>query len=446
MWKNISLLLGPLSFAVLLMNGDPVLGLAAWMFIWWLTQCIPMAATSLLPIVFIPFISEIDLKTTLSPYSSTIIFLFLGGFILGTAIEKHNLHLRLTYFLLKKLGRNFWGVIIGISLTAFVLSMWMSNTATTIILLPIATTCIEILHHKGISNSRFNKNVLLALAYSANIGGICTIIGTPPNAVLVGMLETQLDIQITFLEWLIMALPIGLIVFAFLIIKLKPSDDQNLTEIQQYANKELSSFDRLNLSQMTILIVLSLAIILWVTKPILSPIIAIPDTIVMLALAISLFIFPLNKPVLTWEQTEKLPWGILLFFGGSLSIGNALKEEGYLTIVSDFIFKSSQNEIILIALLVLFVLFATEFLGNVALISIVIPVVIASAGQLQTDIVDVLIPITLASSGAFMFPMSTPPNAIVFSSGQLKMKDMMKAGIYFNLFYLGILLVFLLIS
>ncbi|MTI21823.1 DASS family sodium-coupled anion symporter [Fulvivirga sp. RKSG066] len=464
MSKVIGLFIGPLLFALLLLlfRNSPeyplfcVLAVASWMITWWVTEAIPIPATSLLPIVLLPLLGIFKVSEATAPYASSIIFLFMGGFLIALALEKHNLHKRIALNLLRLTGSSGNGIILGFMAATALLSMWISNTATAVMMLPIALSVANLLLKKDTekltrSEKNFSLGLMLSIAYAANIGGSMTLIGTPPNVVMAGYLTEILDYTMTFSSWFGIGLPVGflLLTITYLLITklLFKNNLKKITGSEQLVNSELQKLGKISKSEKLVLTIFAITAFGWIFKQQINQLIGEPllsDTVTAMAGGLLMFITPVhlkkNKFILKWEDTKKLPWGILLLFGGGMCLARAMEKVGIIQLMGEFVKGQGELPTTLIVLITTaMVLFLTELMSNVALITIFIPVAIGIAQGLGINPLLLVIPATIASSCAFMMPISTPPNAIVFSSGYIKMKQMIRAGFLLNLIAIAVL-------
>ncbi len=452
--QKIALLLGPLAFVVssFLADSDTrfacMLGIAIWMLLWWVAETVPLYVTALLPMILFPAVGLFSLKETFAPYANPIIFLFMGGFIIALAMEKRNLHLRIALNLMRFTGTKPTQIVLGFSLTTAFLSMWISNTATTVMMLPIAMSVLQLLQQNNQEKEykKFGLALMLTIAYSANIGGTITLIGTPPNIVFAGFFLDRYNIEIGFGEWMLIGLPFGIIMlFLSFFVLTKGMIKIRLPKIEgakNLINQELKALGKMQLAEKMVLVVFVLTAVLWMFKrqvndyifdgPVLSN-----TTIAMLG-GILMFTLPVGLSkrefVLQWKATKDLPWGILLLFGGGLSLAAGLESVGAIDLIGNWITQNLNISIwILITTLTAISLFTTEIMSNVALVTVILPVVFGISDQMGVPAVEFAIPVTLAASCAFMMPISTPPNAVVYSSGQIKVKQMMRIGLVLNI-------------
>lgn len=458
MLRKIGLGLGPLLFLSILLIPAPqgfsveawkVIAMAAFMLTWWITEAVPLAVTSLLPIILLPLLGVSDTKTAAAPYANPVVFLFMGGFMIALAMEKWDLHRRIALNIVRMTGTNANGIILGFFLATAAISMWISNTATTVMMLPIATSVIGLLSKNNKDVSRqgiqyFALGMMLAIAYGANIGGTATIIGTPPNVVFAGFMRSQFDYEVSFAKWMLMAVPftILMLLIAYLLIVrvLYPNKLGKFAGAEELIQQEVDELGDISPGEKRTLIIFVTTALLWVLRANINswiPGLELTDEGIAMIATVALFVTPLHfgegRFVLDWHDTQKLPWGILLLFGGGLSLAAALADTGIIDMVGNQ-FSGLQNANLLIILgLSTVSLFLTEVMSNVALVTIFLPVVGGIAQGAGIDPLEVCIPVTLAASCAFMLPMSTPPNAIVFASGHLTIPQMVRAGLILNL-------------
>jgi len=455
------LALGPIVFLLLIFivpldySQTKVIGVAGWMITWWITQVIPIGATALLPMVLFPALGVESLKSVTSNYANPIIYLFFGGFVLGLAIERWNLHQRLALAILKKSGTQPRMIILGSMLATAILSMWISNTASTMMMLPIGLSITQLLQNQFPSEkacNQFTLCLLLGLAYAANIGGIATLIGTPPNLVLAALAGETLGIEIGFTNWLLLALPLTVVLFFLahfvntrILFRVQ---SERLIGIRELLDQKIEKLGPQGSGEKRVQLVFVVTALLWIFR---TPLSKLPgmdflsDPLIAVASAVSLFIIPSGerRPLLIWEDTRSLPWDILLLFGGGLSMASGLASSGLVELLGTVLSDSGAIPwFLVIAIIVLAAIFFTEGMSNVALVSILVPIVFAVAIPLGGDPLELAIPLTIAASCAFMLPIATPPNAIVFSSNCITMQQMMRAGFLLNLLAAAIISVY----
>ena len=454
--QNIGLFLGPTLFILILTFFHPeglskeanaVLACAAWVAVWWITEALPIAVTALLPIILFPLSGGLSLNETTASYGHKYIFLFVGGFILAIAIEKWNLHKRIALTIIKVVGTNVVHIILGFMVATAFLSMWISNTATAVMILPVGMAIVaqlkDIPETKEDENLIFGKALMLAIAYSASIGGMATLIGTPPNLVLAGVVEKTLGQEITFSQWFFFGFPISIILLIMCWVYLTrfafKFKQKEFPGGRDEINRQLRLLGKIKYEEKIILIVFICTAFAWITRSfILKQFIPeIDDTIIAITFAILLFIVPAaNKKdkILLWEDAVKLPWGILLLFGGGMALALGFESSGLAIWLGSQV--SSLGAIPLIVLLLILITavnFLTEITSNLATTAMLLPVLVPLASSIGVDPYYLLVAATVAASCAFMLPVATPPNAVVFGSGYLSISDMVKKGIWMNI-------------
>ena len=452
--NSIKILAGPLLFliailyAILVHAPMPVcavIGTALWMIYWWITETVSMAVTALLPMIVFPIFGVMDAKAVAPAYGNSVVYLFMGGFILALALEKWNLHKRIALFIIQKTGSTAKGLLLGIMLSTGFISMWISNTATAVMMLPIATSLLAVLesHHEKQLHDNLTKSMLLGIAYASNIGGMATLIGTPPNVVFAAYMSEHHHQTIGFGRWMLLATPLSflLLLFAWYLMAyiLFPLGKQHYDNLQQNVTSQFTALGKIKGGERKVLVVFIATCISWMSREYilkLLPVgINVSDTTIALASAVMLFLLPAeeHKRILEWKDTQKLPWGILLLFGGGLCLADGLEKQGLIQLISQLFDGLGNNLFLTILILATLSVVMTEFLSNVAQVTILLPVMTGIAKGLGLPPYYLIIPMTLAASCGFMLPMGTPPNAIVFSTGELKIKDMMQTGIWINI-------------
>jgi len=460
--QYIALVLGPVVFTIIQWAnpqfwfpeiGWDVFSIALWMIIWWIFEAIPIFATALLPIVLFPSIKVFNLADATAPYASPIIFLFMGGFMLALAMEKHQLHRRIALNLIRLTGTNANGIILGFMLATAVLSMWISNTATAVMMLPIGLSVVKLLESNDNTFSgfiRLKTALFLGIAYSANVGGMATIIGTPPNVVLVGLVKSILDQDISFLSWLLIGLPtVSVMLFVIYHMLTKVLFKHGITEIEKaevFIAKEIKQLGNWSKEEKWVALIFGITAFCWIGKSQINFLLGtelLNDTITAMAGGLATFLIPIKKSgkmLMNWADMKNLPWGILLLFGGGMTLAKAMETAGFVDMIGEAISQYQNIPLwVLLLMLTAIALFLTEVMSNVALTTIAIPMVLSIAKGLEIDPLLLAIPVAMATSCAFMMPISTPPNAIVFSSGYITMKQMVRAGFLLNIFAIIIL-------
>ena len=457
--RKIGLFAGPILFFLLLVMPFPegitrqawyVIAMAVFMLVWWVTEAAPIPVTALLPMVCLPLLGVSDMREAASPYASPIVFLFMGGFMIALAMERWSLHRRIALNIVRLTGTNANGIILGFMLATAALSMWISNTATTVMMLPIALSVVDLLtRNRESAYSKqgiqfFALSMMLGIAYAANIGGTATIIGTPPNVVFAGYIREAYDLEISFARWMTLGVPFAslmLFITYFFIVKiLYPNRLGVFQGAQEVINREVKNLGPMTIGEKRTLVIFVVTGLFWIFRTNINrffPGPGLSDAGIALLSTLALFVVPVDfkneRFVLEWRDTEKLPWGILLLFGGGLSLAGALEKTGIIDLIGQQFEGIQHAGLFIIVGLTAVSLFLTEIMSNVALVTIFLPVVGGIASGIGLNPLIVCIPVTLASSCAFMLPMSTPPNAIVFASGHVKVPQMVRAGLVLNI-------------
>ncbi|MGK0254042.1 MAG: sodium-dependent dicarboxylate transporter 2/3/5 [Mariniflexile sp.] len=454
--KSVFLISGPLLFIVLQFLDTPkgmpesaysLLSITLWMALWWVTEAVPIAVTALLPIILFPMTGAIDLETTTASYGHKYIFLYMGGFMLAIAIEKWNLHKRIALNIIKIIGTNVSKIILGFMVATAFLSMWISNTATAVMMLPIGMSIVAQLQDNPDTeeneNLIFGKALMLGIAYSASIGGIATLIGTPPNLVFAGYVEEVYGIEITFLQWIKFGLPIAipLLIIAWIYLtqfafKFKQKEfPGGKQEIERLIRK----IGPMKKEEKMVLAVFFLTAFCWITRSFLLQrfLPFIDDTIIAMTAGVLLFIIPASdfkNRLITWEDAVKLPWGIILLFGGGMALAAGFQITGLASwLGSQMSMLQGLSMILLVLVIISIVNFFTEFTSNLATTAMLLPILAPIAISLNINPYILMVACTVAASCAFMMPVATPPNAVVFGSGYLRIPDMIKSGFWMNI-------------
>ena len=451
--KQIAVLLGPLAFFIinnmefagLSPQGQAVLATTCWIAIWWITEAVELEATALLPLLVFPLSGGLDIKSVAESYGNPFIFLFMGGFIIGLAIQKWDLHKRIALNVISFVGTNPKKVILGFMISTAFLSMWISNTATSIMMLPIGYSVISQFDDSG----TFGRNLLLGIAYSASIGGMATLIGTPPNIVFAGVIKETFNVELSFLQWMLFALPF-VILFIFVSWYYLANFCGKLSLGDMKKEIKLQELPPISKQEKRVLIVFTTIAFMWITRSFLIEklLAGIDDTQIAMLGAVSLFLIPAGEgkgKLMNWETAKKLPWGILLIFGAGLAIAEGFSTTDLASWLGEQLLELKAVPLFIVLLLVIAsVNFLTEITSNLATASMILPILAAMAVSINLSPFSLMVSAILASSCAFMLPVATPPNAVVFSSGKIRITEMVKTGFVLNL--ISILLIFLLVS
>ncbi len=465
--KKLGFFVGPLLCVLLLMLPVPlgmpeaawrVAAVASWMVIWWLLEPVPLAVTSFLPIVLFPLLHINAVKLAAAPYASPMIYLFLGGFILALAMEKWRLHLRVALNIVGRMGNSADAIIGGFMLATCLLSMWISNTATMMMMYPIAISSIHVLreHFKSDNDASFHAfatALMIGIAYAANIGGVATLIGTPTNTVLSGYMEEVYGIHINFLQWMQVGVPLSLVMLVIcwvLLVKvLFPSNLARLEMEQDFVHKQLQELGSVRYPEAMVILLCSVTALLWMTHGLINealPGLELNETSIAIAAALALFLIPVDwkngEFLMSWRDTARLPWGTLILFGGGLSLAAAFNYTGLAEWIGlKFSGFNGLSLFALVLVIVTAIIFVSEVMGNAAVITTFLPVLGSLSMALHINPLLLMIPATLAASYAFMLPVGTPPNAIAFGSGYVRSPEMMRAGFVMNLVAVGLIMV-----
>lgn len=461
--QMIGLFLGPVLFVLTLLFFQPeglsteargVLASTIWIATWWITEAIPIPATSLLPLVLFPLTNSLDMKVTASSYGDETIFLFMGGFIIALAMEKWNLHRRIAISIISMVGTNMDRIVLGFMIATGFLSMWISNTATAMMMIPIGLAIINqvadgLKNDPSIDTSpqrfAFGKALMLGIAYSASLGGIATLIGTPPNTLLAGAINKMYGIELSFAGWMLFGVPFAWIfIFVTWIYLVKiafPSKLKTMPGGRAVIDKQKKDLGAASIEEKLVFVVFALAAFSWITRTfLLSKFVdGLTDGMIAVIFAIVLFAIPsVNRKgdrLMDWQTAVKLPWGILLLFGGGLAIASGFVSTGLSEwIGAQLMGLEGVSVIVLIFLVAALVLALTEITSNTATASMMYPIMASLAVALGVHPYALMIAAGVAASCAFMLPVATPPNAAVFGSGYIKITDMMKAGFALNVF------------
>lgn len=424
-----------------------VLAVAALMITWWVTEALPMPVVALLPLVLFPLLGVAKMDEVAAPYGNPVIYLFMGGFMIGLAIEKWNLHRRIALSIVSVTGTSGNRIVLGFILATGFLSMWLSNTATTMMMYPIAMSVISVME-RGNEDKKGYRNLsvclLLSIAYASNFGGIATIIGTPPNVAYVAFLEKHNQHIFEFVDWMKLCMPIALLLLVCLYLVmvklLYPNHIRSDAAAKEMITSELKSMGKLSVAERRVLLVFLITAGLWITKDLLNRVqhtVKMDDTGIAVFGALLLFIISSGRgqrgKLLEWEDTQKMSWGILLLFGGGISLAGQLEKAGLIQAMGQWIASYASGGFWLVLLVALVSIFISEVMSNVAQVIVFAPVVAGVAEALHIDALQIGLAMTLGASCAGMLPMGTPPNAIVFASGRLRLRNMIVTGFIMNL-------------
>ena len=461
---RIGLFLGPLLMLVTLVLPAPAgmetaawhcAGLALFMATWWATEAIPIPATSLLPLAVGPAIGVGGIEDLAASYADDIIFLFLGGFLLGLAMQRWNLHRRIALATLLAVGSSPARQIAGFMVATGFISMWVSNTATSIMMLPIGMSVVSLMaenpgEERSPAVDRYATRLLLGIAYAASIGGVATLIGTPPNALLAGYLSSDQGIDIGFAQWMIVGIPVSITMMAaaWAWLVWGGFDLDNSQSGRDMLKSEMDKLGALTPAEKRVGVMFMLAAGLWIFRPLLNSagLDWLSDAMIAMAIGVALFVVPAGSGrvgpdrepaesgrLMNWENEADVPWGVLLLFGGGLALAGAIKSTGLAEwIATQMEVFGVLPSVLLIGAVVLVIISLTEVSSNTATAAVFMPLLGALAGSVGVDVLLLTVPAAIAASCAFMMPVATPPNAIVFATGRMRIQSMMRAGLALN--------------
>ena len=431
-------------------NAWIVAGVGLWMAMWWSTEAIPVAATAFIPLVSFPLLQVMPVKAVAQSYAHPTIFLFLGAFLLALSVEKWALHRRIALSVLVRTGTDGRKLILGFMMAGALLSMWMTNTSTAMMLLPIATSVAAMVIEKssGVSDDdkkAFQVALLLALAYATTIGGMSTIIGTPPNVLLAGFIEETYGIQIAFFDWMLIGLPLALVllplgwvVLTRVAFRVEVPASLETAGVIDSMRKEMGAMTS---PERRVGLLFLAVVALWMARKWLNEVPGLEglsDAGIVMTAALLLFVIPSGDGsparLMQWDDVARLPWGVLILFGGGLALAAQVSSSGLAVWLGESLLPvAGLGTLVLVAAAAGLVVFLTELTSNLATAATFLPVVAAIAAQSGIEPLVLCVPVTLAASCAFMLPVATPPNAIVFSSGALTIPQMIRAGILMNI-------------
>jgi sodium-dependent dicarboxylate transporter 2/3/5 len=455
---------GVLLLLMLILPAPAGLGAAAWrvaavgvlMATWWVTEAIPIPATALLPLALFPLLGVSDIRDAAAPFANPIIYLFLGGFLIARAMEATGLPRRIALASIRRLGARPRSIVAGVMLSCAVLSMWVSNTATALMMLPIGLSLVALMpddrddedgsgHDGGGERQRFGTVLMLGIAYACSIGGMGTLIGTPPNAFLAGFMLESYGVTIGFAEWMLLGVPlviVGLPLCYLLLTRVAfPIRDRELPGGSELVDREARALGPKSRAEKRVAVVFVLTALTWMARPILIGQIGwlsgLTDAGIAMTASLVLFLVPSGEPggrrLLDWRLARDTPWGVLVLFGGGLSLADAVEATGLSAWLGAGVGGLSSWPLPLLVLaIVAAVILLTELTSNTATAATFLPVLSGVALGLGQSPLLLAVPAALAASGAFMLPVATPPNAIVYGSGAVRIEDMVRAGVWLN--------------
>ncbi len=456
--QRIGLCLGPTLFMLTLLFFAPaglsfearaVLATTLWVAIWWITEAIPIPATSLLPIVLLPMTGALSNASVTSAYGDDIIFLFLGGFFIAIAMEKWHLHRRIALAIIAFVGTSTQRILLGFMLATGFLSMWVSNTAAVMMMIPMALAITAQVADalqgtpEAVDIPVFEKALLLGVGYAGSIGGLGTLIGTPPNIILAAQARELFDVEIGFADWMLVGVPVVITLLAATWLYLGriafPMRIGGIPGGKALIASERAKLGRISFEEAVVAAVFASAAFLWISREFLwsGLVPELRDGMIAIAAAVTLFIVPRANGggrILEWKDSKEIPWGILLLFGGGLAIAAGFRETGLSNwLGSQLTVLDGMNLVVIIASATLLIIFLTEVTSNTATATMILPVVASLALTLEIHPFALMIPCALAATCGFMLPAGTPPNAIIFATGKLRITEMVRVGFIVNL-------------
>ena len=458
----VGLILGPLLFILMMFflspegmgsEAQPVLAVTLWVATWWITEAIPIPVTSLLPILLLPVTGAMEADVVTSAYGNDIIYLFLGGFFIATAMEKWNLHKRLALAIIAFIGTGTQRILLGFMVATAFLSMWVSNTAAVMMMIPmgLAITAQVAAALKGTPEEKelpkFEKALIFGIGYAGTIGGLGTLIGTPPNIILAAQVKELFGVEISFAGWMLIAVPIVIVLlFSTWFYLGRFAFKMNLKGLpggKEVIQQERHGLGKTTFEEKAVSAVFIFAAFMWITREFLwmGILPGLKDGMIAVVAAVLLFAIPtskkIGKRILSWEDSKEIPWGVLLLFGGGLAIAAGFRDTGLSEwIGSQLTALEGFHMIVIIAASSFLVLALTEFTSNTATATMILPVLAALAMTMNIHPYALMVPAAMAANCAFMLPVGTPPNAIIYGTGKLKLSDMVRVGFMINVFVL----------
>lgn len=416
---------------------------------WWVTEALPISVTALVPLVLLPPLSITDIDGAATPYANPLIFLFLGGFIIAQAMQVWQLHRRIALGIVNWVGVRPPSIVIGFILASAFLSMWVSNTATALMMLPIGLSIIDLtrdrLARRGEEMPQhFGIVLLLSIAYGCNVGGMGTLIGTPPNALLAGFFSESYGVEVGFAQWMIVGLPLVVVALPLVYMALTTVYPIELDELpggNAIIDEERAHLGTISKAETRVAVIFVLTALLWITRPLLSDVVpGLSDAGIAIGASLVLFVVPSgteDRALLSWEDAEKLPWGVLLLFGGGLSLASAISETGLAKWMGQGVSSLEGWPILLVLVCtVALIVMLTEITSNTATTAAFLPILGAVAVGLGQNPFLLAVPAALGASCAFMLPVATPPNAIVYGSDLLSIPEMSRVGLWLNVLFI----------
>ena len=456
--RRIGLGAGSLLCVVMLLLPAPEgLDLAAWrtaavgvlMALWWITEALPIAATALVPLVLFPLLGIADIDGAARPYANPLIFLFMGGFLIAQAMQTWRLHRRIALGIVQWVGTRPTSIIVGFILASAFLSMWVSNTATALMMLPIGLSILDLAQDRLAEQGEtlpphFGIVLVLSIAYACNVGGMGTLIGTPPNAILAGFFSESYGVEVGFAQWMMIGLPLVVVALPLVYAVLTwvyPIELDELPGGARIIDEERAKLGAMSVAETRVAVVFGLTAVLWMARPLLSDVVpGLSDAGIAMGAGLVLFLLPAgteDRALLSWKDAEDLPWGVLILFGGGLSLAAAISDTGLATWIGEGVSALSGWPILVVLVsTVALIVLLTEITSNTATTAAFLPILGAVAVGFGENPFLLTVPAALGASCAFMLPVATPPNAIVYGSGHLTIPQMSRVGVWLNLLFI----------
>ncbi|MDX1482030.1 MAG: DASS family sodium-coupled anion symporter [Woeseiaceae bacterium] len=465
-YQVVGRVLGPLLFVIMLgtesvqdvmsLQAWRVAAIGLWMAVWWSTEAIPVPVTAFMPLVLFEPMGIASFRDAAAPYANPTIYLYLGGFMMALAIERWNLHRRISLAILDKTGTNGRRLVGGFMFVSATLSMWMTNTSTTMMLLPIVVSVISVMRENvtGVADKTMNNFhivMLLGIAYGASIGGLATLVGTPPNALLVAYMADNYGLEISFARWMALGIPVTFVLLplAWLVLTrfVFPVDLPANRAVDEHLHELREELGPMSPAERRVAMVFGTVVFCWMFRGPVTDffgITGVSDSGIVITATVLLFLIPSRDPgqrqLMTWQDAGRLPWGVLILFGGGLSLAAGVSDSGLALWLGESLAPlNALGTAVLVVAAVTLVIYLTELTSNLATTATLLPVMAAIAVQAGVPPIVLTVPITIAASCAFMLPVATPPNAIVFATGAISIPQMVKAGFFLN--FVGIVLV-----
>jgi len=458
MRQIVGLIAGPLLFLVILVQPVPegmsveasrVAAVALLMACFWMAETVPIPATAMLPIFLFPLLGVMPASEVTLSYGNQILFLFMGGFLIAVAMQKWNLHRRIALTVIDKVGSSPNRLVLGFMLATALLSMWISNTATCVMMTPVAIAVVEqtrMENNNTSGNNNFGTALMLGIAYSSSAGGVSTLVGTPPNAILIGIIDTLYGYQISFVDWMKLGMPVSIcmltIVWVVLTKIMYPMNDadSDSDHARDHIRQELAEMGPMSGEEKKVASLFFMVALCWILRGLFTPewLSFVSDPAIAMCGAFLLFIIPADKKqggfILDWDTAKTIPWDIIILMGGGFALAAGFSGSGLTEwLANQLTILQGVHFFVLIIVVVLFVTFLTEMTSNAATATLFIPVMGALAISMDLHPFALMVPAALGASMAFMLPVATPPNAIVFASRQITIAQMARTGFVLNL-------------